>query len=208
MSLIHSAELDDLLRLAKVQFELSKAAPFARIDFLKMVWDDTMWALRSTPDLNARIDRTRNLVGIMAAFVSMSQDENMALLAPHNGDPVASAARKRAIMDTRPALAAWHLETDALAVLADTAAREAAVAKAERDHAARPALVLGLLRASGVDLTLDSNGRLCAPAMAILDVGFGEDIFTDRRADFVAILRAEAASAAAEAARHQPVPIE
>ena len=207
MTVFHSAELDDLLRLATLQCSRAKATPGAQVPFIQMVFDQALWAIRSSAILEDRIDRARKLAGVMAALATLTQDENGALSAPHNGDPVGSAARKRAILDTRPALAAWHVEQDEMAAVAAAAAAETAARKAEHDHAARPALILALLRASGVELSLNARGRLCAPPGAVLDVGYGLEVYPERAVEFVAILKREAAAAAAEAARLVPVPI-
>jgi hypothetical protein len=107
-------------------------------------------------------------------------------------------------------LAAWLAECDERARELGAWMDRLREDEAERHRQALPATILGRIRAAGYDLTVDAKGHLLASPGAPLEQlgdGNGLEIYAQRRDEFVAILRTEAAAAKAEAKRLAPVVI-
>ena len=175
--------------------------------FVEAAWQDCKTATSAASDIDAKADVARRFQGVFAAFARLTMDDLTTLSLPaHTGDRARIEAMHRAILDRNPATAAWAADRDKAAAALQAKIDRTREAEVERWRQGRPAAILAALRASGHDLTLDSKGRILAvPGAPLAGVGGGLSIYPDRKAEFVAILKAEAEVAGAEAKRLAPV---
>ncbi|WP_428484604.1 hypothetical protein [Rhodopila sp.] len=190
-----------------------KSYQAARVNYRAPVFGliDAAWAeanadVKAAADDEASANVARKFTVIFEGFASLNFWEVSELAM--EADPVTGASTRRTIFGKRPALLAWFATHEAKKSELQARMDASREREAEQAREAIPALCLSRLREAGYDLTLDKQGRLCAAPGAVLDVGFGTDIYRDRKTEFVAILKAEAEAAAAEAKRLAPVPID
>ena len=206
---ISPAALHTLQAATTAAQQMAHMATSGANGLVEEAWRDCKEATAKAPDIDAKAVVARRFGEIFGAFARFTFDDMTTLAIPtYSGDRAVIEAKRRAVLDRHPALAAWNVERDQRAAELQERIDRNAANLAERIRQGLPALILKRLRDAGFDLTVDKHGRLCAPPGAPLEkAGDGLAVYTDRKADFVAILKAEADAAAAEARQLVPVVI-
>jgi hypothetical protein len=179
---------------------------FPVTDYIAAALVDYQDQTQRAPDDDAKAEVATKFTAVFDAFHRLDQDERTILMMPRwDSSWAQTTARRQAILDKYPAIAGWLLARDERNAQLQARADQNRKSEAERFRQALPAMILARLRAAGFDLSVDAKGRLLASAAAPLDQGFGVDVYKERKQEFVAILKAEAEAAAAEAKRLAPV---
>ena len=193
MSTVTAVHLRSVQDRTRAAYETARGAAHGALDLVEAAWIQCREDTRLAIDTDAGAAVASKFHAIFDAFSRLNLDENARL--------------KRPVLDRHPALAAWMVEVDERMAQLQTRIDASAANAAERHREQLPAMHLERIRAAGFDLFVDAKGRLMAAPGAPLDQGHGVAIYTERKAEFVALLRAEAEAAAADAKRLGPVVI-
>jgi hypothetical protein len=209
MSVVTAVHLRDLRLATERAYQAARANAQGAAKMVEAAWANARAESAAAIDDDAAAEVVRKYAAIFTAFASFDMDENtvFAVASSNVGPGAPLSAKQREILGKRPALADYMVDLDERDVQLQARADRHREAVAERVSAELPAKHLARIRAAGFDLLLDAKGHLLASPGAPLDQGFGVAIYTERKAEFVAILKAEADAAAAVAKRLAPVVI-